>query len=78
MPTISFYEDNHVIPSSRPRPLKLHGTDIAQRLMVALSVVERLDELKHRRVRLLARLEPLVMHQLIFNVLKKLSTTALS
>ena len=35
--------------------------------MEALSRVnnKRLDELKHRRVRLLARVEPPVMHQLI-------------
>ena len=33
--------------------------------MEALAIIERLDELKHRRVRFLARVEPLVMHQLI-------------
>jgi hypothetical protein len=58
--------------------LKLHGTDIAQRLMEALSVVEHLDEFKHRCVRLLARVEPWSCTSSFLSVLKKLSTTALS
>jgi len=47
------------------RGFKLHRTDVAERLMQPLPVVEHLDELKHRRLRRLARMEFLVMHQLI-------------
>jgi hypothetical protein len=46
--------------------------------MEALSVVEHLDEFKHRCVRLLARVEPWSCTSSFLSVLKKLSTTALS
>ena len=44
---------------------KLYRTNVAQRLMQSLPIVEHLDELKHRHLRLLAGVEILFMHELI-------------